>query len=244
MMQLRLDQVTKSFDGHRALDVVNLTLENVRVLVLIGPSGSGKSTLLRIIAGLELPDSGTVEINGESVHFAEPELLRHRRTIGMVFQAFNLFPHLTVLENVTLPLEKVHGLAPGAARETAIEHLRRFRMEEHAQKKPSALSGGQRQRVAIARAVVIKPRLLLLDEPTSALDPEMTAEVLDVIKELREEGRDFILVTHEMGFARRVADQVALLVEGRVVETGPVKEVLEQPRTPQVRDFLARVLRY
>jgi polar amino acid transport system ATP-binding protein len=243
-MQLRLDQVTKSFDGHRALDIAKLALQNVRVLVLIGPSGGGKSTLLRIIAGLEYPDSGTVEINGEPVHFAEQDLRRHRRTVGIVFQSFNLFPHLTALENVTLPLERVHRLDPGAARETAMAHLRRFRIEAHAQKKPSALSGGQRQRLAIARAVVTKPRLLLLDEPTSALDPEMTAEVLDVIEELREEGRDFILVTHEMGFARRVADQVVLLVGGQVAEAGPVKEVLEHPHAPQVKEFLARVLKY
>jgi polar amino acid transport system ATP-binding protein len=243
-MQLRLDHVTKCFDGHQALDIAGLALENVRVLVLIGPSGGGKTTLLRILAGLEYPDSGTVEINGRPVHFTEQDLRQHRRTVGMVFQAFNLFPHLTALENVTLPLEKVQGLDPGAARETAMAHLRRFRIEEHAQKKPSALSGGQRQRLAIARAVAIKPRLLLLDEPTSALDPEMTAEVLDVIEELREDGRDFILVTHEMGFAWRIADQVVLLAQGRVAEAGSVKEVLEDPHSPQVRDFLARVLKY
>ncbi len=244
MMELRLDQITKTFDGHRVLDIDRLALENLRVLVLIGPSGGGKTTLLRIIAGLEYPDSGGVEINGQAVHFTEQGLQRHRRTVGMVFQAFNLFPHLTALENVTLPLEKVHGLDPDAARETAMAHLQRFRIEAHAQKRPSALSGGQRQRLAIARAVVTKPRLLLLDEPTSALDPEMTAEVLDVIEELREEGRDFILVTHEMGFARRVADQVILLVGGRVAETGLANEILEHPHTPQARDFLARVLKY
>jgi polar amino acid transport system ATP-binding protein len=212
--------------------------------VLIGPSGGGKSTLLRVIAGLEYPDTGVVEIDGEPVEFQEDALLKHRRTIGVVFQAFNLFPHLTALRNITLPLEKVHGHSPGEAEENARELLKRFQLEKHATKKPAELSGGQRQRVAIARAISIKPRLLLFDEPTSALDPEMTAEVLDVIEELREEGRDFILVTHEMGFARKVADQVALLADGRIVEVGAVEQVFEHPRSQQSRDFLAKVLKY
>ncbi len=243
-MRLRLDNLTKTFDGHRVLDAVSLTLANVHTLVLIGPSGGGKSTLLRIIAGLERPDAGAVEINGERVSFAEASLLRHRRTIGTVFQAFNLFPHLTALRNITLPLEKVHGHPPAQAADVARQILKRFRLEDHAHKRPAELSGGQRQRIAIARAIAIKPRLLLFDEPTSALDPEMTAEVLDVIEELRAEGRDFILVTHEMGFARRVADQVALLAAGRIVEVGSVRQVFEQAHTRPTRDFLARVLKY
>ena len=243
-MRLRLDNLTKTFDGHRVLDAVSLTLEKVHTLVLIGPSGGGKSTLLRIIAGLEQPDAGAVEINGERVSFAEASLLRHRRTIGTVFQAFNLFPHLTALQNITLPLEKVHGHPPAQAADVARQILKRFRLEDHAHKRPAELSGGQRQRIAIARAIAIKPRLLLFDEPTSALDPEMTAEVLDVIEELRAEGRDFILVTHEMGFARRVADQVALLAAGRIVEVGSVDQVFERAQTQQTRDFLTRVLKY
>ena len=156
-------------------------------------------------------------------------LLRHRRTIGTVFQAFNLFPHLTALQNITLPLEKVHGHAAPEAEEIARRLLARFRLENHAAKRPAELSGGQRQRIAIARAVAIKPRLLLFDEPTSALDPEMTAEVLDMIKELREEGRDFILVTHEMGFARRVADQGAFLAGGPHCEAGPSRNCSTPP---------------
>ncbi len=243
-MRLRLDNLTKTFDGHRVLDAVSLKLEKVHTLVLIGPLGGGKSTLLRIIAGLEQPDAGAVEINGERVSFAEASLLRHRRTIGTVFQAFNLFPHLTALRNITLPLEKVHGHPPAQAADVARQILKRFRLEDHAHKRPAELSGGQRQRIAIARAIAIKPRLLLFDEPTSALDPEMTAEVLDVIEELRAEGRDFILVTHEMGFARRVADQVALLAAGRIVEVGSVPQVFEQAQTRPTRDFLARVLKY
>lgn len=243
-MKLRLEQVSKSFNGHRVLDNVSLSLEKVHTLVLIGPSGGGKSTLLRIIAGLEAPTAGRVEINGDAVIYNELNLLKHRRTIGTVFQAFNLFPHLTAERNITLPLEMVHGRTPEEATETARELLARFRLADHAHKKPAELSGGQRQRIAIARAIAIKPKLLLFDEPTSALDPEMTAEVLDLIFELREEGRDFLLVTHEMGFARRVADQVALLAEGRIVEIGEVKQVFEEPRSQACKEFLARVLKY
>jgi polar amino acid transport system ATP-binding protein len=243
-VKLSLRQISKRFDGHLVLDGVSLALEKVHTLVLIGPSGGGKSTLLRIIAGLEFPDSGEVQINDEPVAFREHALLRHRRTIGTVFQAYNLFPHLTALENVTLPLEKVHGHSRSEAEDIARQFLARFKLEKHASKRPAQLSGGQRQRVAIARAVSIKPRLLLFDEPTSALDPEMTAEVLDLIKQLRDEGRDFILVTHEMGFARQIADHVALLAEGRIAESGGVEAVLDRPSSPAAREFLSRVLKY
>src|SRR5579872_2991399 len=243
-MKLKLNQISKRFDGHLALDRVSLNLEKVDTLALIGPSGGGKSTLLRIVAGLEFPNSGEVEINDERVLFREESLLEHRRTIGTVFQAFNLFPHLTALRNITLPLEKVHHHQAVEAEEIARQLLARFRLENHAGKRPAELSGGQRQRVAIARAISIKPRLLLFDEPTSALDPEMTAEVLDMIKELREEGRDFILVTHEMGFARQVADQVALLADGHIVEAGTADRIFGNSASAQSRDFLAKVLKY
>jgi polar amino acid transport system ATP-binding protein len=243
-MRLKLAHISKCFDGHAALDGISLELEKVHTLALIGPSGGGKSTLLRIIAGLEYPDSGEVVIDDQPVVFEPAALQRHRCTVGTVFQAFNLFPHLTALRNLTLPLEKVHGLPPVEAEAIAQQLLTRFRLANHAGKRPAELSGGQRQRVAIARAVSIRPRLLLFDEPTSALDPEMTAEVLDMIKELRDEGRDFILVTHEMGFARQVADFVALLVDGRIVESGPVEQVLHNPGSAAARDFLARVLKY
>ncbi len=243
-MKIRLHRLSKAFGGHLALDRVSLALEEVRTLVLIGPSGGGKSTLLRIIAGLEYPDSGAIAINDQDVVFEENTLLKHRRTIGTVFQAFNLFPHLSALQNITLPLEKVHGYSQAAAEEIARQLLVRFQLDSHAMKKPAELSGGQRQRVAIARAISIKPRLLLFDEPTSALDPEMTAEVLDMITELRDEGRDFILVTHEMGFARRVADQVALLAEGRIIEVGPVQQIFESATKLKTREFFAKVLKY
>ncbi len=243
-MKISLQQICKRFDGHLVLDAISLELEKVHTLALIGPSGGGKSTLLRIIGGLEHPDSGEVRINGERVIFEEEPLRQHRRTIGTVFQAFNLFPHLTALQNITLPLEKVHGHAPAAAAEIARQMLVRFRLDAHAGKRPAELSGGQRQRVAIARAISIKPRLLLFDEPTSALDPEMTAEVLDVIRELRDEGRDFILVTHEMGFARLVADQAAFVSGGRILEAGPVGKLFDDPASPQTRDFLSKILKY
>ena len=243
-MKLKIDQICKRFDGVSVLDAVSLDMESVHALVLIGPSGGGKSTLLRIIAGLEIPDSGGVEINGDRLQFQEASLLEHRRGIGTVFQAYNLFPHLTALKNITLPLEKVHGQSAAAARETAMQILKRLRLESHANKRPAELSGGQRQRIAIARAIAIKPRLLLFDEPTSSLDPEMTAEVLDLIRELGEEGRDFILVTHEMGFARRIADHVALLADGRIVEAGSVAEVFDRPQAARSKEFLGRVLKY
>ncbi len=247
-MKLHVDNVRKTFAGnHRVLDGISLNFDAVQTLVLVGPSGGGKSTFLRILAGLEYPDPGTgccVEIDGGRVIYREDALIRHRRTVGTVFQAYNLFPHLTALENVTLPLEKVHRLSAADAHDTAMGALRRFRMGEHSHKRPAELSGGQRQRVAIARAIAIKPRLLFFDEPTSALDPEMTGGVLEIIEELRNEGRDFVLVTHEMGFARRVADQVALLADGRIVESGPAGQVLDAPREDASRQFFAKVLRY
>ena len=243
-MKLVLQNVAKDFGPQRVLDNLSLTLEKVHTLALIGPSGGGKSTLLRILAGLEYPTSGTVLLNDAPIVYREEELLRHRRSIGTVFQSFNLFPHLTALANLTLPLEKAHGHPPAAAREVARQLLARFRLSDHADKRPAELSGGQRQRIAIARAVAIKPRVLLFDEPTSALDPEMTGEVLDMIEELRAEGRDFVLVTHEMGFARRVADQVALLAHGRIAELGPVAQIFEHPTSQVTRDFLARILKY
>ena len=243
-MQLKLDALTKSFGPHRVLDSITADFGELRSLALIGPSGGGKSTLLRVIAGLETPDTGTVTLDGTPIDFRETALREHRRHLGVVFQAFNLFPHLTALANLTLPLEKVHGLTPEASRDLAQQTLARFRLADHAHKRPAELSGGQKQRVAIARAIAIKPRLLLFDEPTSALDPEMTAEVLDAIEELKEEGRDFLLVTHEMGFARHVADRVAFLAAGRIVEHAPAAELFAAPRTAECRDFLTRILKY
>ena len=246
-MKLDIENVSKTFGDHRVLDGITMRFEAVQTLVLIGPSGGGKSTFLRVLAGLEYPDDAgacRVVIDDEPVVYRERELARYRRTVGTVFQAYNLFPHLTALQNVTLPLEKVHGLTPADAIGTAMQTLTRFRLDRHAHKRPAELSGGQRQRVAIARAIAIKPKLLFFDEPTSALDPEMTGGVLEIIEELRDEGRDFVLVTHEMGFARRVADQVALLADGRIVESGPAARVFDAPEHEVSRRFFAKVLRY
>ena len=243
-MRLKATNLCKSFGRQIVLKNVNLDLDKVHTLAFIGPSGGGKSTLLRIVAGLEKPDSGTLFLNDREIIYREKELMAHRRTVGTVFQAFNLFPHLTALQNITLPLEKVHQYNPAEARQVAEVILERFGLSEHGHKSPAQLSGGQRQRVAIARAISIKPKLLLFDEPTSALDPEMTAEVLDVIGELREEGRDLVLVTHQMGFAHRVADQIALLSGGEIIECGPPKQVLDNPQSETTRQFLAKILKY
>ncbi|MBV9106149.1 MAG: amino acid ABC transporter ATP-binding protein [Verrucomicrobia bacterium] len=243
-MRLRARNLCKSFGPQMVLKNVDLDLDQVHTLAFIGPSGGGKSTLLRIIAGLEKPDNGTLYLNDREVIYSEKALMAHRRTVGTVFQAFNLFPHLSALQNITLPLEKVHHYYPAEARQVAETMLERFGLSEHGHKPPAQLSGGQRQRVAIARAISIRPKLLLFDEPTSALDPEMTAEVLEVIEELREEGRDLVLVTHQMGFAHRVADQIALLSAGRIIECGPPEQLLDDPRAEATRQFLAKILKY
>ncbi len=243
-MKLSLQELVKRFGTHTVIDHVSLELDSVHCVALIGPSGGGKSTLLRIIAGLEYPTSGSVALNDRPIACDDESLLRHRRSIGTVFQAYNLFPHMTALRNITLPLEKVHGRTPGEARELAETTLRRFQLLDHACKRPAELSGGQRQRVAIARAIAIKPQVVLLDEPTSALDPEMTAEVLELIEELKGEGRDLLLVTHEMGFARRLADRVALLADGRIAEIGPPEQIFGAPESEVTKGFLRRVLKY
>lgn len=234
--------LTKSFGAHQALRDATFHTTFDHTLALIGPSGGGKSTLLRILAGLEFPDSGSVTINEEPVEYTEEKLAVYRRRLGVVFQSFNLFPHLTARQNLLLPLENVHRFSDAAAR--ADQALERFRLTSHADKKPAQLSGGQRQRVAIARALSIDPEILLMDEPTSALDPEMTAEVLDVIAGLREAGQPLVLVTHEMGFARKTADVVAFVADGVVAECRPAADFFDRPETPEAQRFLERILKY
>jgi polar amino acid transport system ATP-binding protein len=243
-MRLDLTDISKSYGDHLVLDGISLSIPEMRTVAIMGPSGGGKSTLLRIIAGLEIPDRGTLSFDGNTVQFDEDYLLPYRRRIGVVFQSFNLFPHLTALGNISLPLEKVHGYSPDDAADYALQLLSRFQLAGHAHKTPAQLSGGQKQRVAIARAVAIKPRLLLFDEPTSALDPEMTVEVLDLISELRTEGRPLLIVTHEIGFARKAADQVIFIHAGRVLEHGNATDLFEMPSTPELQGFLDKVLRY
>jgi polar amino acid transport system ATP-binding protein len=239
---IECEELEKSFGSHQVLKRVRFSAAFEHTMAFIGPSGGGKSTLLRIIAGLEHADSGTIRINGNPLPHEEKALRAHRRKVGVVFQAYNLFPHLTALQNVLLPLEKVHRFPDAQKRALAV--FERLRLGGHTGKKPAQLSGGQRQRVAIARALAIEPEFLLLDEPTSALDPEMTAEVLDVIADLREAGQPVILVTHEMGFARETADLVAFVADGFVQECTEAHEFFNSPRTDAARKFLARVLKY
>jgi polar amino acid transport system ATP-binding protein len=243
-MLLHFHNLTKSYGSQVVLDGITATLDFPHVLALLGPSGGGKSTLLRLVGGLESAEEGTINVDREPLPSHEKALRLYRSGIGTVFQSWNLFPHLDALANIMLPLTAVHRVPEDEARERALELLERLQLSAHAAKRPAELSGGQRQRVAIARAVAIKPRLLLFDEPTSALDPEMTAEVLDVIADLKEEGRTFILVTHAMNFARVVADRVAFLAGGRIVEHGSALEFFDAPKSEEARRFLDRVLRY
>jgi polar amino acid transport system ATP-binding protein len=243
-MRLELRGVSIRFGDQVALNDIRADIDFGHTLALIGPSGGGKSTLLRLLAGLITPDEGEILIDGSPIPTRPAVLRLYRSTIGTVFQSFNLFPHLTALENITLPLVQVHRLSPAQALERARAVIDRFQLSAHALKRPAALSGGQRQRIAIARAVAIQPRFLLLDEPTSALDPEMTAEVLDLLSELREEGRTIILVTHQMGFAREAADQVAFLTNGTLRAIDIPSRLFGEGAPAEVRQFLLRVLRY
>jgi len=243
-MNLRIDNLSLAFDGKPVLREIAAEAKDVGVLAIVGPSGGGKSTLLRILSGLLPPDSGEVFWDGSKMSFREKDLLAYRRKVGTVFQAFNLFPHLSAEENIALPLREVHGCTLADARDKAMERLARFQLKDHGHKKPGALSGGQRQRVAIARAMAFEPALLFFDEPTSALDPEMTYEVLEAIREVREEGRDLLLVTHEIGFAREIADELWFLADGKILEQGAPKDVIEHSGTEEAKRFFERVLRW
>ena len=243
-MRLEFSGISKTFGELQALREVTLSVPDFQSLAIIGPSGGGKTTLLRIIAGLEIPEAGRLSIDEAPLDFGEQSLLLHRRSIGTVFQAYNLFPHLTARQNVLLPLVKVHGVPLAEARAIVDTLFERFLLSAHADRHPAELSGGQQQRVAIVRAIAIKPRFLIFDEPTSALDPEMTAEVLDFIAELRADGRQLIIVTHNMGFARHVSDHCLFIADGRVLEAGRSSELFGCPQHPLLVNFLAKVLRY
>jgi polar amino acid transport system ATP-binding protein len=249
---VQIRKATKSFGTLKVLDAVDLTIEAGQVTVILGRSGSGKSTLLRTINHLEPPDSGFVTVNGEligvKVHgkhlkeLSDRDILRQRSKIGFVFQNFNLFPHLSILDNVIeAPLVTQHRNRAEIKAE-GLAYLERVGLSDKVNAYPRQLSGGQQQRVAIARALALKPDLILFDEPTSALDPELVAEVLGVIRDLAATGTTLIVVTHELGFAREIADVVVFLHEGRVIEQGSPAQVIDNPRHPRVREFLSRAL--
>ena len=234
----------KWFGPLHVLKDVDLTVAAGEVVVVIGPSGSGKSTLCRCLNRLEVAGAGTIEIDGEPLPAEGRKLARLRADVGMVFQSFNLFGHRTVLDNVTLGPVRVRRVPKAEAREQALALLDRVGIADKADHYPAQLSGGQQQRAAIARALAMRPKVLLFDEPTSALDPEMVNEVLDVMVSLAAEGMTMIVVTHEMGFARRAADRVVFMDDGRIVESGTPDEFFAAPRTDRARDFLSKILQH
>jgi polar amino acid transport system ATP-binding protein len=239
---VRLDGINKWFDDHHVLKAIDLAIRPKEVLVIIGPSGSGKSTLLRTINLLEEPTEGRVFFDGLELTDIRTDLNEARTHMGMVFQSFNLFPHLTAIDNITLALRQVLGLAKEEAAERAREQLRRVGLAEKETSYPSQLSGGQQQRVAIARSLAMKPKMMLFDEVTSALDPELVNEVLQVMKNLASEGMTMAVVTHEMGFAREVGTRLLFMDEGVIVEEGLPSEVFASPKHQRTRAFLSQVL--
>ncbi len=239
---LLIEGVYKAYDRHLVLKNINLAVREHEVICLIGASGCGKSTLLRCINLLEEINAGAIYLGGEAITSGQVDADRIRQRIGLIFQSFNLFPHISVLENITLAPVKALGISRREAETEARTLLERFGLEEKAGEYPDRLSGGQQQRVAIIRALALKPRVLLLDEVTSALDPEMVGEVLTIIAELKALGMTMLLATHQMGFAYQIADRVAFLDAGAIVEEGPAKRVLSQPEHPRTRQFLQQVL--
>lgn len=249
---VHIRKLVKSFGPHTVLKDINVDIASGEVCVLIGPSGSGKSTLLRCIDGLEQIDSGVLKVNGEHLGYVEEathyrplpraELRRQRTSIGMVFQSFNLFPNMTALENITVGQTLVKQMSKSNAKKRAQELLDRVGLQGHDGHYPSQLSGGQQQRVAIARSLAMDPKVMLFDEPTSALDPELVGDVLDVIKQLADDGMTMLVTTHEMGFAREVADSLLFMADGRIIERGDPREVLANPKEPRTQQFLKKVL--
>jgi polar amino acid transport system ATP-binding protein len=239
---LELTGVRKRFGDNEVLRGIDLLVDEHQVVCLIGPSGCGKSTLLRCINALEEIDAGTIVVDGEQASGRGVDLDGLRQDVGIVFQSFNLFPHMTVLENVTLAPRKVLKVPRGWAADQARDLLSRIGLEEKADEYPDRLSGGQQQRVAIVRALAMRPRLLLLDEITSALDPELVSEVLNIVRELASEGMTMLLATHEMGFAKEVASKVCFLDEGVIYEQGPPEQIFDEPHNQRTRNFLKRII--
>jgi glutamate transport system ATP-binding protein len=240
---VELREVSKAFGENVVLDGIDLTVERGEAIVIAGPSGSGKSTMLRCVNGLETIDRGEIRFDGRPVRPGKglPAL---RAEIGLVFQQFNLFPHMTVVDNITLAPMKVKGVAPGEAQAAARRLLERVGIAEKADQYPADLSGGQQQRVAIARALAMEPKLMLFDEPTSALDPEMIREVLDVMRDLAHEGMTMMVVTHEMGFAREVCDRLVFIDGGRIVEQAPPAEFFANARSERAREFVDKIIHH
>jgi ABC-type polar amino acid transport system ATPase subunit len=240
---IRVRNVVKTFgNGVRALDGVSIDIARQEVVVVVGPSGSGKSTFLRCLNGLETAASGEIVIDGIPLDHSRKNRLEIRKEAGMVFQQFNLFPHMTVGRNIDLAQIRVRGASAEEARHNTCELLTKVGLEDRVEAYPAQLSGGQQQRVAIARALALRPRVMLFDEATSALDPEMIGEVLDVMRNLAVEGMTMVVVTHEMGFAREVGDTAVFIDEGRFLETGPANDLFDNPREVRTKEFLSKVL--
>lgn len=239
---IKVENLEKSFGKIKVLKGINTEIKKGEVVVIIGPSGSGKSTFLRCLNLLEEPTGGHIYFESTDITDPKVNINRHRQKMGMVFQQFNLFPHMTVLKNMTISPIKVLGLSKQEAEERAMKLLERVGLADRANAYPSQLSGGQKQRVAIVRALCMQPDVMLFDEPTSALDPEMVGEVLEVMKSLANEGMTMAVVTHEMGFAREVADRVIFIDEGIIMEEGTPQELFSNPKSPRLKDFLSKVI--
>jgi glutamate transport system ATP-binding protein len=241
---VRLDGVRKSFGDNLVLDGIDLEVERGAAIVIAGPSGSGKSTILRCVNGLESIDEGAIHFDGQPVNSSGREIYAIRAQIGMVFQSFNLFPHMSVLENITLAPREVEEASKEESKQRALRLLERVGIPEKADAYPADLSGGQQQRVAIARALAVEPKLMLFDEPTSALDPEMIREVLDVMRDLAREGMTMIVVTHEMGFAREVCDRIVFIDDGRIVEQGKPDEFFNETKSDRAKEFVDKIIHH
>jgi ABC-type polar amino acid transport system ATPase subunit len=241
---IKMKDVSKYFGTFQALKDCSLEIGEGERVVICGPSGSGKSTLIRCINRLEKHEAGDIEVEGIALNDSPAALNSVRKNVGMVFQQFNLFPHMTVMDNLTLGPRRAYGLSQSEAEARAMTYLERVRIPDQAHKLPRQLSGGQQQRVAIARSLCMEPRILLFDEPTSALDPEMITEVLDVMVELAGSGMTMIVVTHEMGFARKVADRMVFMDAGEIVETAPPEQFFTAPETERCRDFLQKIINH
>lgn len=244
MEVINTKNLNKWYDSYHALRDINLSVKKGERIVICGPSGSGKSTLIRCINQLEKHQSGSLNVFGQEVSDTPKNLIELRKQVGMCFQSFNLFPHLTVLENCVLPQTSNLGIKEDVAIEKALALLNKVKIREQANKYPSQLSGGQQQRVAIARALCMNPEVMLFDEPTSALDPEMISEVLDVMSDLASEGMTMLCVTHEMGFARKVADRVIFMDQGQIVEENNPEEFFSAPKSPRTREFLNQLIHH